>query len=68
MNEVLSIVVIAYFAERIESQRDLDSLSVEEISKDQDALTEFIFDSKHTFADIYTTFNAILSFGIKNLY
>jgi hypothetical protein len=28
----------------------------------------FIFDEQHTFADIYQTFDKILSMGVKNLY
>jgi hypothetical protein len=68
MNEILAIVVVAYFAERIESKIDFSTLSTEEIANSPDNLIEFIFDSRHTFADIYSTFNMILSYGIKNLY
>jgi hypothetical protein len=68
MNEILAIVVVAYFAERIESNKDFDTMSVYEISNTPENLTEFIFDSRHTFADIYSTFNMILSYGVKNLY
>lgn len=32
MNEILAIVVVAYFAERIETDKDFDSMSNEEIS------------------------------------
>ena len=68
MNEILSIVVIAYLAERIETDIDFDSWSDEDISSSPENLTAFIFDSRHMFADIYSTFNQILSYGIKNLY
>lgn len=68
MNEILAIVVIAYLAERIETDMELDQLSDAEIASSAENLTAFIFDSRHMFADIYATFNQILSFGIKNLY
>ena len=68
MNEILAIVVFAFFAERVQVDTDFDSLTPEEIAQDFETLTSFIFDSRHTFADIYSTFNRILGFGIKNLY
>jgi hypothetical protein len=68
MNEILAIVVFAFFAERVPfTHGDIDSLSSQEIVEG-DLLMEYIFNSKHTFADIYSTFNRILQFGIKNLY
>ena len=60
MNEILAIVVVAYFAERIDTKKDFDTMSLYEISNSTENLTEFIFDSRHTFADIYGTFNMIL--------
>jgi len=33
-----------------------------------DDLTEFIFDYRHTVADIYAAFERILHYGVKNLY
>lgn len=68
MNELLAIVVFTFFAERIETRIDYDNLDAETIASDQNDLINFIFDSRHTFADIYTTFNAVLLYGIKNLY
>lgn len=68
LNEVLAIVVFAYFAERMQIYQDLDSLSVDEIASDPDLFVQFVFDSRHTFADIYSTLTCILAYGIKNLY
>ena len=68
MNEVLAIIVVAFFAERLDCSKDFDKMSVEEIGGDTDLLTQFIFDARHTFADIYTVCNSVLQFGIKNLY
>lgn len=68
MNEILAIIVFAYFAERVPADDDDEKLSAAEIGGDRDLLVRFIFNSKHTFADIYSTFNRILHFGIKNLY
>lgn len=68
MNEILAIVVIAYLAERVETDLDFDNMTVDEISSSPETLGAFLFDSRHMFADIYATFNMILSYGIKNLY
>ena len=68
MNEVLAIIVFAFFAERIRVEKDLHQLKTEDIVADSETLTGFIFDSRHTFADIFSIFNRILGFGIKNLY
>jgi len=68
MNEILAIVVVAFFAERIVAKKDYDNLDEESIASNPDDLVAFIFDSRHTFADIYSTFDCILQFGVKNLY
>ena len=68
MNEILAIIVVAYFAERVESKREFDKMSPEEIAEDNELLTEFIFDARHTFADVYAVFNSVMQFGVKNLY
>lgn len=68
MNEILAIVVVAFFAERIVVKKDFDHLDDESIASNSDDLVSFIFDSRHTFADIYSTFDSILQFGVKNLY
>lgn len=68
MNEVLAIVVIAYLAEREETDLDFEKMSDDEICSSPEKLSAFIFDSRHMFADIYATFNKILTYGIKNLY
>ena len=68
MNEILAIIVFAYFAERVAVEEDLSGLSDSDIGADQDKLVGFLFDSRHTFADIYSTFDRVLGFGIKNLY
>lgn len=57
MNEILAIVVIAYLAERVETDIDFDQWTDEQISSSPENLTAFIFDSRHMFADIYATFN-----------
>lgn len=64
MNEVLAIIVFAFFAERIECKSDYDSMNDEQIVSNEDDLINFLFDSKHTFADIYAVFNKILQFGL----
>lgn len=68
MNEILAIVVFAFFAERIVAKQDYDNMDDETIASNPDDLVSFIFDSRHTFADIYSTFDCILQYGIKNLY
>lgn len=68
MNELLAIVVFAFFAERIVAIKDYDLMDDESIASNADDLIGFIFDSRHTFADIYSTFDCILQYGVKNLY
>lgn len=69
MNEILAIVVFAFFAERLDAEgKNFEEMTSEDIGADTDLITHFIFDSRHTFADIYSTFNRILGFGVKNLY
>lgn len=60
MNEVLALVIVAFFAERIDTKEDFDKLKDEEIASDHDKLTDFIFDARHTFADVYGVFKSIL--------
>lgn len=68
MNELLAIIVFAFFAERVETNKDFDKMSDEGICEEPEDLIALIFDSRHTFADIYTTFSRMLAFGVKNLY
>lgn len=68
MNEILAIIVFAFFAERVETAKDFDSMAAEEIGEKADTLVEFIFDYRHTFADIYSVFSKMMAYGIKNLY
>lgn len=71
MNEILAIVVMAFLAEyHMESKKpdDLENLAAWEIAKDSDTLISFLFDARHLFADVYTLYDQILQFGIKNLY
>ena len=68
MNEILAIIVFAYFSERLYVEHSLDDLSTAEIIGDADLFIQFVFDSRHTFADIYSTMTRILAFGVKNLY
>jgi hypothetical protein len=57
MNEVLAMVVMAFFAERVHTTKDFDHMTSDEIASNTDDLISFIFDYRHTFADIYTTFD-----------
>lgn len=50
---MLAIVVFAYFAERMQIYQDIDGLSADDIASDPDLFVQFVFDSRHTFADIY---------------
>lgn len=68
MNEILAMVVMAFFAERIQTQTEFGKMSSESIAESTEDLVDFIFDYRHTFADIYSSFDNILQFGIKNLY
>lgn len=68
MNEILAIVVFAFFAERVIASKDYDKMDADTIAEDPDDLIGFIFDSRHTFADIYDTYSCILGYGVKNLY
>jgi hypothetical protein len=68
MNELLAIIVFAFFAERIESKKDFDMIDADSIATNPNDLIEFLFDSRHTFADIYSTYNQFLAYGVKNLY
>lgn len=60
MNEILAIVVFAFFAERIVTKKDYNFIDDHSIASSPDDLVAFIFDSRHTFADIYSTYNCIL--------
>lgn len=68
LNEVLAIVVFAFFAERLAPTQNLELLSAEDIASSPDRLCEFFFDARHTFADIYSIYARILSYGVRNLY
>jgi hypothetical protein len=68
MNEILAIVVFAYFGERQGTSLDFTKMSDKEISENPDNLCAYIFDARHTIADVYDAYNCILTFGIKNLY
>ena len=68
MYEILAIVVFAFFAERVTPKKDYEFIDDHSIATNPDDLVSFIFDSKHTFADIYSTYNCILQYGVKNLY
>ena len=57
MNEILAMVVIAFFAERVQTDKDFDSMTIEEIANDNELLITFIFDYRHTFADIYSSYD-----------
>ncbi len=57
MNEILAMVVMAFFAERIQTNKDFSKMNSEEISEKADDLIDFIFDYRHTFADIYSSFD-----------
>lgn len=57
MNEILAMVVFAFFAERIKCKKNYDEMNSETIASNNDDIINFIFDSKHTFADIYAVFN-----------
>lgn len=60
-------MVFAFFAERL-TCKSLEHLTPEEIAESPETFTSFVFDSRHTFADIYSTYDRILAFGIKNLF
>lgn len=81
MNEILAIVVFAFFAERVhvdftkvaqfhnyDGGVDIDILTNEEVGADVESTVNFLFDARHTFADIYSVYARILAFGIRNLY
>ncbi len=68
MSEILAMVVMAFFAERVQTSKDFSKMSNDDISDSADDLMDYIFDYRHTFADIYSSFDQILQFGIKNLY
>jgi hypothetical protein len=54
------MVVMAFFAERVETNADFDNMTSEEIASNSDSLINFIFDYRHTIADIYSAFDKIL--------
>lgn len=68
LNEVLAIVVFAFFAERLPAAADLDARPPEEVAASPELLAQCVFDARHTFADIYSTFARILALGVKDLY
>jgi preprotein translocase subunit SecA len=71
MNEILAILMIAFFKEV-----NLESLAfkqecnenLEEVSGSAESISSFIFDFGHSFADIYWGFDRILQLGVKQLY
>ena len=77
MNEVLAILVYAFFQEIVRNPEDKPqdvivknkcNENVEEVSASQEKMIGFIFDEGHTFADIYWCFDRVMQFGIKQLY
>jgi hypothetical protein len=46
----------------------LDSKADAEVAASPELFAQVVFDGRHTFADIYATFNRVLALGIKNLY
>ena len=77
MNEVLAILVIAFFSEIVPSSepelsKDKDDMKIlteeEIIALDDDQMVELLFNQKHTYADIYWCFDRLLGLGIKYLY
>ncbi len=68
LNEVLAIIVFAFFAERLPPAEALDSKADAEVAASPELFAQVVFDGRHTFADIYATFNRVLALGIKNLY
>jgi len=68
LNEVLAIIVFAFFAERLPPAVALDSKADAEVAASPELFAQVVFDGRHTFADIYATFNRVLALGIKNLY
>ena len=72
MNEVLAILVCAFFSEtqpcpeELSSQGDLMLEEIEGLTDEQ--LIQIIFDENHTYADIYWCFERMMGLGIKYLY
>ena len=69
MNELLAILVYAFFSETLINENPNENLSEKQIAqlKDDD-LMKILFDKKNTFADIYWCFDRLMSMGVKHLY
>lgn len=71
MNEVLAIIVYAFFQEVTSYDLVIHTSCNEdlhEVAKSEDSIVNFLFDIGHTFADIYWSFDRVMQLGIKHLY
>ena len=64
MNEILAIVMFAFYAEKVEKT---SSAKIDSIVSEEDAL-RFILDEKFMTADIYAVFSWIMDLGVKELF
>ena len=75
MNEVLAILVCAFFSETVPSdpaEKEDDKMKIlkdeEILALTEDQMIVLLFDQWHTYADIYWCFDRVLGLGIKYLY
>ena len=69
MNEILAMIVIAFFSETKESSIDQEKYTDEECMQlTNDQVIDILFDEKHVYADIFWCFDRMMSLGVKQLY
>lgn len=76
MNEILGMIIFAFLMEalsegepqqnQVDFSKPLTPMQVKNLSDNQ--ITHFIFNTKYIYADIYWTFERIMSLGMRNMY
>lgn len=73
MNEILAMVVYAFFLEALPAKSDqlmeIDFTNVELLKNlSNEQIYHFLFNERHFFADIYWCYDRIMSFGMCNMF
>ena len=69
MNEILAILVLAFFSEYRLSNTQIEKHSEEQLSHlSNEEIIDILFNEKHVYADIFWCFDRIMSLGVKQLY
>lgn len=69
MNEILAILVLAFFSEYRLSNVQIEKHSEDQLSQlSNEEIIDILFNEKHVYADIFWCFDRIMSLGVKQLY